>query len=154
MNWVGYFIFLLKSNNFIKIQVRTGLWDRAIKDRTSWDSLSKNGWTWGRSRWDRSSQDRTSWDRSSKDKNKLVKSVQVKMVKFYLGLECGPTQSYLFIYKIFNDQRLLILFKVWPKYFWCVRIGSYVTSLPYTFACIFNVLCFIIFLKERFKKKY
>ena len=26
----------------------------------------------------------------------VVKSVQVQMVKFYLGLECGPTQSYLF----------------------------------------------------------
>ena len=26
---------------------------------------------------------------------KLVKSVQVNMVKFYLGLKCGPTQSYL-----------------------------------------------------------
>ena len=27
---------------------------------------------------------------------KPVQSVQVKMVKFYLGRECGPTQSYLF----------------------------------------------------------
>ena len=32
-------------------------------------------------------------------------SVQVKMVKFYLGLECGPTQSYLlYLLSVINSQ--------------------------------------------------
>ena len=74
-------------------------------NRTIWDSLIQNGWNWCRSGLDRSSQGRTSWDRSSLYKSsqdrsskkiKLFNSVQVKMIKFYLGLECGPTQTYLF----------------------------------------------------------
>ena len=35
---------------------------------------------------------------------KLVESVQVKMVKFYLGLECGPTQSYLLILLLWANK--------------------------------------------------
>ena len=56
-----------------------------------------------------SSQDRSSKNKSGQVKKrqvKVVKSVQVKMVKFYLGLECGPTQSYLFYLVLITSLKL------------------------------------------------
>ena len=40
----------------------------------------------------------------------MVKLVQVKMVKFHLGLECGPLQSYLFLYFSIRSTILFMFF--------------------------------------------
>ena len=52
--------------------------------------------------WFRTVQVRTGQVKTSQGGQVCLYSVQVKMVKFNLGLECGPTQSYLLLMFVNN----------------------------------------------------